>query len=165
MLARCALAAAVDRLTRKRRAEREGIIMRRVLVALGLLATAAGCGNPTLPVTGKVVYEDGSDVSPLAGGLVEFEPLDRGATTRARSEIQADGTFRLSTSKGADGLPAGRYRVLIFPPPPPADEEGPRKRVIPPRYRDPQMSPLNARVDDDHTDFTFTVEKPTVQKP
>jgi hypothetical protein len=132
--------------------------MRRALLALGLLATAAGCGERMLPVTGKVVYKDGADVGPLAGGRVEFEPLNRGATQRALGEIQADGSFRLSTSKGADGLPAGRYRALITPPPP--DEKSPPKPVLNPHYRSPLYSPLDVTVDEDHTDFTLAVEKP-----
>jgi hypothetical protein len=112
-------------------------------------------------VTGKVVYKDGADISPLAGGLVVFEPLDAGARDSARGEIQPDGTFRLGTFKDADGAPAGRYRALVSPPtPPPTQEKRPARPAIHSRYLSPATSPLEYTVDRDNITFTLTVERP-----
>jgi hypothetical protein len=136
--------------------------MHRIALGLLFLVAASGCGGSrTYPVTGKVVYKDGSDISPLTGGLVVFEPLEAGAKDSARGEIQADGTFRLGTFKDADGAPAGRYRGLVTPPtPPPTDEKRPVRQVLHPRYLSPATSPLEFTVDRDNTTFTLTVERP-----
>jgi hypothetical protein len=58
-----------------------------------------------------VTLEDGT---PLTKGLVVFEAAG-GKGVTARGEIQADGRYQLGTLKPGDGVPAGRYRVLINP--------------------------------------------------
>jgi hypothetical protein len=83
----------------------------RVLLALGL-AAAAGCGGGKHPVRGTVTLDDGS---PLTRGLVVFERSDGGPPITARGEIGPDGRYELSTDKPGDGVPAGRYKVLINP--------------------------------------------------
>src|SRR5262245_26220115 len=85
----------------------------RLTVVLVLVA-AAGCGGSRLyPVEGKVVFPDDT---PLTAGTVEFGPVDKDALLAPRGEIQADGTFRMSTFKEGDGAPGGEYRVLVTPP-------------------------------------------------
>ena len=81
---------------------------RRCLVALGL----AGCGGGKYPVRGTVTLDDGT---PLTKGLVVFERVDGGPPITARGEIQADGTYELSTDKPGDGVPPGKYKVLLNP--------------------------------------------------
>jgi hypothetical protein len=126
------------------------------------LTSAAGCGGSrTFPAQGRVVFKDGADIHPLAGGLVVFEPLDPGAKDSARGEIRPDGTFRLGTYKEADGAPPGRYRALVSPPPLPPTEEGrPGRPAIHPRYQSVASSPLEFDVARGPNQFTLTVEKP-----
>ena len=80
----------------------------------------AGCGSgaalpKTYPASGKVVYKNGK---PMTGGSIEFsttaDPLLRVVGT-----IGSDGSFTLRSTKdnaGADGAPAGEYRVVVQPP-------------------------------------------------
>jgi hypothetical protein len=77
--------------------------------AVALLA-AFGCGNGKYPVRGTVTLDDGT---PLSKGMVVVERSAGGAAVTARGEIGPDGHFELSTDKIGDGVPAGRYRVLI----------------------------------------------------
>ena len=95
---------------------------------LGMAAfVAAGCGggaDSPSPVHGTV-YLDGQPATELAGGTVTFnsEELQRSAS----GEIQADGTYRLSSVKKDDGAIPGKYQVTVSPPEtPPAGERGRR---------------------------------------
>jgi hypothetical protein len=72
----------------------------------------AGCGGKLYPVHGTVTLEDGT---PLKKGMVIFEGTIEGKTVMARGALQADGSYQLSTNKPEDGVPPGRYRVLINP--------------------------------------------------
>jgi hypothetical protein len=82
------------------------------LLAALLLGGLVGCGGPRLyPVAGRLVWEDGSPAKELAGGLVVLEAVD--APMGARGDIEADGTFRVMTSRPGDGAREGRHRVLI----------------------------------------------------
>src|SRR5438552_17655549 len=92
------------------------------LTALALiLAAAAGCGSSnTSPVSGKVVFKDGT---PLTGGLVLFRPVDEKLQVSSRGDIQPDGTFFLSTYKEGDGAVPGKYQVAITPPTRPKKRE------------------------------------------
>jgi hypothetical protein len=85
----------------------------RVLpVMLLLLFGTVGCGSKLYPVRGKVTFADGS---PVTEGMVVFESVDKEPALAARGQIQADGTFELSTHQAGDGAPAGKYRVLVAP--------------------------------------------------
>src|SRR5437899_2247879 len=88
--------------------------VRRILpVALVLaLGAAVGCGKGLYPVRGKVTLEDGT---PLAKGLVVFESTQEKSPITARGDIQADGSYQLSTAKPGDGVPTGKYRALVSP--------------------------------------------------
>jgi hypothetical protein len=82
-----------------------------LLAALVLvLSSAAGCAGGLQPVQGKVTLEDGT---PLTKGLVVVESAEGKPPITARGDIQADGSYRLSTYKPGDGVPLGKYRVLI----------------------------------------------------
>src|SRR4051794_18550874 len=74
-------------------------------LALFLLAACAGCGAkgagtlPNLiPVKGKVTFKG----QPLTKGTVHFEPDDYGGP--AAGQLQADGSFVLTTAKEGDGV-------------------------------------------------------------
>lgn len=69
-----------------------------------------GCGEGKHTVRGTVTLEDGT---PLTKGMVVIERREGGVPITARGEIQSDGRFELSTDKIGDGVPPGKYRVLI----------------------------------------------------
>jgi hypothetical protein len=133
------------------------------LVALLILVAAAGCGGSKLyPVEGKVIFPDDT---PLTAGTVEFGPVDKDAILAPRGEIQADGTFRMSTFKEGDGAPEGEYRVLVTPPEN-ADPDRPRPKSFDPRFTSFEKSGLKYTVKPGKNEFfTITVEKRSQKGP
>ena len=79
--------------------------------ALLLLATA-GCGGGTYPVEGKLVWQDGSPATELAGSQVLFEQVE--SNTSARGTVNGDATFRLTTHQPDDGAVPGRHQVIVL---------------------------------------------------
>ena len=76
------------------------------------LVLLVGCGEsrvPTYPVSGTVVFEDGS---PVRTGTVELSSIDQELT--ATGKISDDGSFVLGTYKTDDGAPAGNHRVIVM---------------------------------------------------
>src|SRR5262249_40207260 len=76
------------------------------------------CGPKSYPVSGKVTMKDGSLLTP--DNTIIFEPAsikEKENRFSSRGRIGPDGTFRLSTSREGDGIPAGKYRALLAPPP------------------------------------------------
>lgn len=126
-----------------------------VTLLAGLLT--AGCGGPkTYPVEGKVVYTDGSPAKELAGGLVEFDAAEAGVS--ARGDIEADGTFRMSTYQPNDGCLPGKFRALIMPPAS-QDVDRPLPPVIDKRYQGFDTSGLEVEVKPEKNQVTLTVER------
>ena len=82
------------------------------LAAPILLIASAGCGPGKYPVRGVVTLDDGT---PLTKGLVVFERVDGGPPLTARGNVGADGHYELSTDKPGDGVPLGKYKVLVNP--------------------------------------------------
>ena len=78
---------------------------------------AAGCdskGPDVYPVSGNVVYQDGT---PMTEGMVEFEALDgEWAGRNARGLIKNDGTYVLTTATPDDGAVAGQHRAIVRAP-------------------------------------------------
>jgi hypothetical protein len=102
----------------------------RRLLAVGLLLTGAlpttlgGCGDgsqPTYRAGGRVTFPDGK---PLAGGRVEFAPVQSNLGPAARGQIQPDGSFQLSTYRPNDGAVEGEHVALVVPPLPEGGLEG-----------------------------------------
>ena len=79
-----------------------------------LFATLVGCGlggTASYPVSGKVVFTDGSPLT--TGGRVIFESADEGGTTHhAMGIIAADGSFEIKMPN-ADGVLPGKYRCKL----------------------------------------------------
>ncbi len=76
------------------------------------LSIFVGCGEsrvPTYPVSGTVVFDDGS---PVRTGTVELSSLDHKLTATGR--IGDDGRFVLGTHKSDDGACAGKHRVIVM---------------------------------------------------
>src|SRR5262245_36789853 len=77
-----------------------------------LLLLVAGCSSRLAEVHGTVTLADGS---PLTRGQIVFEGEIDGAPVSARGEVKPDGSYRMSTYRPGDGVPPGKYRVLINP--------------------------------------------------
>jgi len=78
------------------------------------MAAVVGCGSGSLdtsPVRGTVTL-DGAPYT--AGGTVVFEPQTAGKM--ATAEIQADGSYELSTYAANDGAVVGEHKVVVRAP-------------------------------------------------
>jgi hypothetical protein len=102
---------------------------RAVLVAIcASVILAVGCGGDSLgrqPLSGKVSVNG----APLERGTVNFQPIDKGIGSGARIE---GGKYAIARK---DGLPAGKYRVVINAPTPgsaPAASDAPPGEPPPP---------------------------------
>jgi hypothetical protein len=113
-------------------------MQRFAFMSLLLAATTfAGCSNSTGPtrytVTGKVSYQG----APFAAGQIDFIPEVGDAAGAVTGEVK-DGAYTFS---GANGVPAGKYKVSINgsfigePPNPSADTGGPSAVIqLPDKY-------------------------------
>jgi hypothetical protein len=131
---------------------------RPLALALALLLGAGGCGPKMCPVRGKVTLGDGK---PVTEGMVVFERKGEGQPVTARGEIQADGSYQLSTHRPGDGVPPGTYRVLVAPKSDPNAVDRPAKPPpFDPRYADFKTSGLEFEVKPGGpNDFPITVNK------
>jgi hypothetical protein len=125
-----------------------------LIAACALTVPLGGCGNSLEPVTGKVVYDDGSSVQ---GGTVTFNSKTKGVN--ASGAIGADGTFALKFGDG-QGAPAGDYKVVVvgkdtgYGNPPTVDEV----------YGDPVKTPLTQEIVAGKNDVTIKVKRPPTAK-
>ncbi len=96
------------------------------LCSLGMAAIAlcglAGCGAdtpyPTVPVHGKITYEDGTPIPGhrvVAQFVPQVPPINKKDYPRPGwAELNADGTFEVVTTwKYADGVVPGPQKVLV----------------------------------------------------
>jgi hypothetical protein len=124
--------------------------LKSIALAAFLLGALPGCGAsggspPALiPVKGKVTYKG----QPLTKGIVHFEPDGYGRP--ASGELQADGTFVLTTLQKGDGVVAGEHKVAVTD-----TGSKPRTELVPKKYTGPNSSKLTAVVDADHTEINF----------
>ena len=146
-------------------------ILRPALIALSVLCSGAvvllGCGAadgdhpPVYAVKGKVLYKG----TPVSSGVVLFEleggdqkasnGAQPGGPLRASGQIEPDGSFRLIAYQGAEGVPAGNYKVGISSVPPrnegnildaAASAKKGNPDVLRGKYADPKTSGLHAEV-------------------
>jgi hypothetical protein len=121
-----------------------------LVAVLGAALLCSACARsdrkPVYPVQGRVLFEG----KPVAGAQVILHPLggdDRVYPVRPLGQVGEDGTFRLTTYDAGDGAPEGSYAVTVSLLKKPAGAEGDLSRnVLPPRYANPQTSPLRADV-------------------
>jgi hypothetical protein len=118
---------------------------RRAAVAVALLLLGlAGCGSGLCPARGRVTYADGK---PVTAGMVVFESKEQEPPVTARGEIQSDGSFALGTHRPGDGVPPGKYRVLVAPKfDPNAVDRAPPPPPFHPRYSNFKESGLEFEV-------------------
>lgn len=86
---------------------------RPLLAGLVALVAVIGCGRPKYPVSGVVIYDDGSPYA--SGGVVAMETVIDGKIVMSRGGIAKDGRFVLASEKPDDGAFAGSYRVRVLP--------------------------------------------------
>ncbi|MFT5526183.1 MAG: hypothetical protein ACI9G1_004762 [Pirellulaceae bacterium] len=92
--------------------------LRKRIAVISFLATLlifSGCGTNIVPMKGKVVFSDDQKVATeLEGYYLSFFCV--ADDTMATANINADGTFEISTFGDLDGLKLGEFRVTINPP-------------------------------------------------
>ena len=132
-----------------------------LLIASLAIGGLTGCGSKYHPVTGEIVFPDGTPVTGLARGQIVFQKVGNGgdATTASSSPsgpIDENGKFTLGTDQVADGAPIGDYNVTISPPQPTGDEQIPT--VIDPKYHKPGGHAETFSVKPGTNHFKVTVE-------
>jgi len=128
-------------------------ILRVLPATLLLLVGAAGCGKGYQRVQGKVTFEDGA---PLTKGMVVFEGLGEAPVT-ARGDVGRDGSYRLGTDRPGDGVPPGKYRVLITPLV--ENPDAPERPAFDPRYTSFATSGLEFEVKAGQNDYPIQVSR------
>ena len=138
----------------------------RSLLALSVLAltcavtASSGCGGsglPLIPVSGVVTL----DGQPVVDAMLTFLP-ESAAGHSGHAVIDAEGNYSVTTIDPGDGLLAGKYKVVVYPPKLFDDEErkkkqaGSRRRnaakppadpaAVPARYSDPGKTELTLTV-------------------
>jgi 5-hydroxyisourate hydrolase-like protein (transthyretin family) len=87
------------------------------LVALCLCSCGekedVGNRKQTYPVTGTLLV-DGSPAEDVQVTCHDVNGLDKENPTTSASNTDSDGTFKISTYKAGDGVPAGEYVLTFF---------------------------------------------------
>jgi len=141
----------------------EKIAMFFILAGFGLLA---GCGSgepfPMVPVSGKVLYEDGSLIpAPQLQILFvpQTPPTDKKTYPRQGLAYvnTKDGTFSNVTShQPGDGVVIGRAKVIVKS----LDDRGNPTAHVPTAYQDVSTTPLEVEVSKDSREFILKIKKP-----
>ena len=132
--------------------------LRPLGLALAVLACLVGCGeSKTSPVNGRVKLKDGSDVSVLKGYSLTFE--SEGGKSSSVGEVNADGTFQLSTFGANDGAVPGKYRVAINPLINPNPDKPPTKSKLSAKYENLESSGLTVEVKPGQNNIELELDK------
>jgi hypothetical protein len=122
----------------------------RVLACfVGILGTA-GCGSrpAVYPVKGRVTFNG----QPVTTGTVAFHATDD-KVPLVRGQLQADGSFELTTYRPGDGAPPGKYQVTVHAFTPGKGVEGrdadyrPPRPLVPLPYTRLDQTPLTGVVE------------------
>jgi hypothetical protein len=121
----------------------------RVLAGCCLLALA-GCGSKltVYPVKGRVTFNG----KPVTMGTVAFHAADD-RVPLVRGELQADGSFELTTYRKGDGAAPGKYQITVHAFTPGRGVEGqdadyqPPRPLVPLKYTRLDQSPLTWTVE------------------
>ena len=107
-----------------------------------LLVSGTGCNTSPftiVPVSGTVLL----DGQPLAGGVINFQPIVTGSATNSgpgsTARIDPEGHYSLSTMAGQQGAVVGKHRVKIYSFSAESDkastgQSAPRREQVPARY-------------------------------
>lgn len=111
----------------------------RWLAVAAAVAVLAGCGPggpKTYPVSGKVVTTKAEDLKRLAGQAIELQSMTE-PNTRGFGQIQADGSFTISTYRlgvALRGAIEGTHRARIAPTANDNDDGRARQRPVDRKY-------------------------------
>ncbi len=134
------------------------MVSRKVLVLAVAVGACAGCsGRTPYPVSGRIVYEDGTPVDALQGGSVTFESL--ALNVSSSGSIQEGGQFKLDFLRADDGALAGTYKVS-FGLPDRFAEVAPSRQPVASEYLDQSRTPLTVTVEEKSNTLTLTVKRP-----
>ena len=78
------------------------------LFAVTIVASGCNQSENIYPVSGTIVFEDGS---PVMFGDIEFQAFQE--PINARGKIQRDGSFQVGTRSSSDGAVVGEHKVVI----------------------------------------------------
>ena len=130
----------------------QGFRITCLLTLMCFLTTGCGGGGPaTHKVTGKVTVKGGETVTQ---GIVQFSSGE----FSGNGPINSDGTYVMSSAGDEDGVPAGKYKVVIIgtasgggynPDGPPE----PEKPIINSKYESTETSGLEVEVPGGNYDF------------
>ena len=99
------------------------------------------------------------DGTTIERSLVVFEgKASDGTAISTRGEVAKDGSFELSTDGPNDGVPIGKYRVLVAPPPM-VDAEASTKSPFNSRFSDFDKSKLEFEVKAGSNNFDIKLKK------
>lgn len=133
--------------------------MSRLILSIIASATLliSGCSGQFAPVSGIVVFADGTPIKELAGSRVLFEAVGSdGKNYSSEGEITGDGTFQLTTVKPGDGAVVGKNRVLIERKM--LDPERAAPRVVHEKYERFETSGIELDVQPGNNKFTITLD-------
>lgn len=140
----------------------KGFMSSRIALLGSILFLLTGCGssNPaTYPVNGKVSYNGKA----VKNGIIMFVPDGEG--NAANGNLEADGSYKLTTFAANDGARPGKYKVSIqvFPGEGeggglPGQEFAGMKPPIPPKYGQPTTSGLTAEVKEGENPLDFALK-------
>jgi hypothetical protein len=124
-----------------------------------LILVLAGCGGPKFnPVSGQLVFPDGTPVRGAKGTGVTFEGKTADGKGYSASGILDDeGRFQLTTEQPGDGAIAGKCKVIIVPAG--LGQDRPPPKVIDTKYESLDTTPLEYEVKPGaNENVTLTVE-------
>ena len=145
------------------RRDRSGTVRVCCLLLTGAVCIAStGCGEsptgpPVHPVSGKVTFEGNA----VKAGVIAFADNEKGAIYEATLE---GGSYEMESQHG-NGIPAGSYKVSVYPPsPPPSNDPNvvtppPTADDIPEKYRAYDSSGFTAEVKEGGGTFDFEMKK------
>lgn len=140
----------------------------QIAAICGLALTLTGCGENSPPpgaplakpyhTTGQIRLSDGS---PLKGGMITFTPVEVEVGSQVRYEgsglVDAQGKFKIGFNANDAGVPAGDYKVTIYP----RDYQelkGSNSSKIPKAFRESATTPLRRTVKEEDNVFNFDLK-------
>lgn len=136
------------------------------VTATFVIGTTVGCSGsklPTYPVSGQVVFPDGSTLE--RGGIVRFICNDVTPPVTADGIFGPDGKYQLTTFHEGDGAVAGEHQVIVIATVPDDREPGMSLKEytkslhpIDDRFKNPSASGLRFTVSAETSPHEFRIE-------
>ncbi len=134
----------------------------RFLIAMTVVCVMAGCRNgpPDLPKLYHVVATVTMNDQPLEEATIACYPED-GGKWFSGGMTDASGQVRFKTRGRYDGIPLGRYKVVVIksaPAPGSTPESHKMFRIVHSRFQDAQTTPLSCEITKESKSLEFKVE-------